>query len=139
MDFEELARRFMQSTHRMRSEGPPKPFDGTLQGEMFALSYLLRQGGTLVPGDISAEMKISSARVAAILKNLENKGFVSRAIDPSDRRRVLVSLTDDGAEHIKGHHKFVFEKIKKMLENLGEVDAKEFVRILERLADSEKD
>lgn len=135
MNYEELAKEFLHSSYQFRSHGHQKKIDGTMQGEIFATSYILRQGGMVLPSEISGEMNISSARVAAILNNLEVKGFVTRQIDKSDRRRILVSLTQEGTEFAEKHNKMVLKSTAMMLESLGEYDAKELVRIMGRLSE----
>ncbi|NLK22290.1 MAG: MarR family transcriptional regulator [Epulopiscium sp.] len=89
----------------------------------------------MLPSDISNEMNISSARVAAMLNNLENKGLITREIDKSDRRRILVELTQDGIEFTKDRNKTVVNYTVRILKLLGEHDAKELVRIVGRLSE----
>lgn len=38
-------------------------------------------------------LELSTARIAAMLNNLERKGAITRARDKADRRRVVVRLT----------------------------------------------
>lgn len=135
MDYEELAKQFLHNSYQYRSRGHQKRFDDSMHGETFAMSYIFRQGGTVLPSDISSEMNISSARVAAMLNNLENKGLITREIDKSDRRRVLVELTQDGIEFAKNHNKTVVNYTIRTLKLLGEHDAKELVRIIGRLSE----
>jgi len=134
MDYAELAKQFLHNSYQFRSRGHQKKIDETMHGETFTMSYILRQGGIVLPSEISSEMNISSARVAVILNNLENKGFITRQIDKSDRRKVLVSLTQEGVEFTEEHNKTVINSTARMLEALGEYDAKELVRIMGRLS-----
>ncbi len=41
-------------------------------------------------------VELSSSRLSRILESLENKGFVTRKLDVSDRRSILVNLTKKG-------------------------------------------
>ena len=50
--------------------------------------------GRLTPGDIAGHTGLSSGAVTAMLDRLERADMVQRLPDPSDRRRVLVQLTD---------------------------------------------
>src|SRR5580698_7272982 len=50
--------------------------------------------GRLSPGEIAGHTGLSSGAVTAMLDRLERSGLVQRLPDPSDRRRVLVQLTD---------------------------------------------
>lgn len=135
MDYIELAKQFLNHSYQFKNRGHQKKIDETMQGETFVLLYILRQGDIVLPSEISNEMNISSARVAAILNNLENKGLITRRIDKSDRRKILVDLTQEGIESAEKHNQMVLNMTARMLELLGEHDAKELVRIMGRLAE----
>ena len=89
----------------------------------------------MIPSDISKEMGISSARIAAALNSLEEKGFITRRIDTDDRRRILVDLTKCGRTEVEKHKSEVKTTTANMMKYLGEHDAKELVRIMKRLSD----
>lgn len=133
MDYTGLAKQFLHSTYRFRTLGNQKKVDETMQGETFALLYILKQGGIVLPSEISNEMSVSSARVAAILNNLENKGYITRQIDKSDRRKILVELTRKGVRRAEKQNQMVISITARMLELLGQHDAKELVRIMGKL------
>jgi len=84
-------------------------------------------------------MGISTARIAAALGSLESKGLITRRIDEKDRRRILVELTDAGREKEAEHAKGIMRVLVRMLENLGEADAIEFLRILKKVAEHPPD
>lgn len=135
MDYTELAVELIQKMkvlHRAKSQ---KNMNGALQGEQFVLHYLLHQGGDVLPGEISNEMDVSSARVATALNSLENKGLITRQIDKSDRRRIIVSLTAKGRDAAKKHKQAIVQEMAEVLALLGEEDAKEFIRIIGRLVE----
>jgi DNA-binding MarR family transcriptional regulator len=92
-------------------------------------------GGSVIPSEISNEMGISTARIAVTLGSLESKGLITRRIDASDRRRILVELTEEGRTKHAEHEKMIMGVLMRMLENLGEADALEFLRILKRIAE----
>ena len=133
MDYSALADELMQIMHRFHKANPRKPLNAALQGESFVMQYLCHQQRKVLPGEISAEMNISTARIAATLNGLEMKGYVTRRIDPGDRRRILVEITPLGEEVGMKHFKEHMNEMVHLLEALGEHDAKEFVRILEKL------
>ena len=60
------------------------------KGEFFVLNYLTDHGGTAFPKALSREMKVSTARIAALLKHMEIKGWVTRTADCQDNRQVIV-------------------------------------------------
>nr|WP_305145035.1 MarR family winged helix-turn-helix transcriptional regulator [Anaerotignum propionicum] len=119
----------------MRKINSHKEIHDSVHGENFVLLFISQRGGKVIPSDISNEMGISTARVAAALNSLEKKGLIIRRIDAEDRRRILIDLTDSGMEQVKNHYSMVLNMVKNMLHFLGEKDAKEFIRIMKRLAE----
>lgn len=71
-----------------------------LQGEMKVLSYIHHENADILPGQLSTALNMTAGRIAGILRSLEKKGFIIRRTDESDRRRVLVSITENGSRQI---------------------------------------
>jgi DNA-binding MarR family transcriptional regulator len=134
MDYEGLAKELLQSMLSIRRTGQPMFAQDGAQGEAFVL-YHIKRNGEAIPSDISGAMGISSARVAVVLNSLENKGLITREIDSGDRRRIIVRLTPKGIDQAEDRRRKNVEMIKDVLTKLGERDAKEYVRITERLAE----
>ncbi|HEX3078603.1 MAG TPA: MarR family transcriptional regulator [Lachnospiraceae bacterium] len=135
MDYEGLAREYMEVMYQMRKRSAQKHINDSMHGENFVLHYISMHEGNVVPSDISNEMGITSARIAATLNSLEGKGFISRRIDAQDRRRILIDLTDAGKEQAKKQYHMIKNITTNMLQYLGDDDAKEFIRIMRKLAD----
>lgn len=49
-------------------------------------------------GDLAKKMHLAPASLTRILERLEQRQFITRAIDPSDRRRIVVSIISEGLE-----------------------------------------
>ncbi|WP_436527540.1 MarR family winged helix-turn-helix transcriptional regulator [Actinoplanes sp. HUAS TT8] len=66
--------------------------------EFDVLATLRRSGPPyqLSPGALAASMMLSTGGTTARLDRLEKAGLVARSPDPSDRRAILVHLTDQG-------------------------------------------
>lgn len=135
MDYSELAIKYLKSMFTLSKSRPHKQIHESMKGETFVLQYIALHEGDVLPSDISNMMCISSARIAATLNSLENKGLITRKIDTSDRRRILVDLTPNGKEQVKEHYQMVLKNVSRMLSVLGEYDAREYVRIIGRLSD----
>jgi DNA-binding MarR family transcriptional regulator len=135
MDYTTLAHEFMKNMGQLRKHNSQKQLNDSMHGEAFVLHYISMHDGNVIPSEISKEMGISSARIAATLNSLESKGMITRMIDVSDRRRILVELTSSGKEQVEKHFQEIMEFTTNMLCFLGEHDAKEYVRIMGRLAD----
>ncbi len=135
MNYEKLANEFLNATFELNKKGPQKTVDESMQGESFVLYYLYEIESKALPSTISDKMGISTARVAVILNRLENKELITRTIDKSDRRRILVELTNKGINVSKTLHNKIREMVVNLLTILGEEDSKEFVRIIKKLSD----
>jgi DNA-binding MarR family transcriptional regulator len=64
-------------------------------GMLSALSTIVRLG-PLRPGDLARAEVVTKPTMTRILGELEAKGFIERADDPSDARAFLVSATTEG-------------------------------------------
>ena len=53
--------------------------------------------GPLSMGDLGARLHLDSGTLTPLIKRLVQLGVVERQRDPADERRVLVTLTDQGA------------------------------------------
>ncbi|MDR1465680.1 MAG: MarR family transcriptional regulator [Oscillospiraceae bacterium] len=134
MDYTESANQLLQVFAAARNGSAVFLHRQLLQGEAFTLHMLSqREDGTVQPGELAAAAKTSTARVAATLGSLEQKGLVTRQVDPSDRRKVLVSLTPQGREDIQEKQQHMRALAEKMLRALGEDDARELLRLARRL------
>jgi DNA-binding MarR family transcriptional regulator len=133
MNYLGLARQFLNSLFQLKKHGHRKKISENMQGEALAMLYVLEQKDIVLPSEMSNEMNISSARVAAMLNSLESKELITRQIDKTDRRKILVSLTQKGIELALKHRQQVENHTAQILELLGEHDASELIRITEKL------
>jgi DNA-binding MarR family transcriptional regulator len=71
---------------------------GLNRGEVGVLGALLLAGSgqQLSPTQLFQGLMLSSAGITSRLDRLERRGYVKRTRHPSDRRGVLVTLTNDG-------------------------------------------
>ncbi len=134
MDYTKLAEDFLREMRAFRRFKPQKSINESMHGEAFVLHHIATSGNPVIPSEISEAMGISGARIAATLNSLENKCYIIRQIDTSDRRRILVTLTEKGREQEHACRRKLTETVEKMLRLLGEDDAKEYVRITRKMA-----
>ena len=128
---DELLRQFFLFRRRdpLRPEGKP-PLD---QGEMGALFLLNLKGEPQNPSRMSEILEVNTSRIAAILNSLEKKGFVQRTKDPSDGRKISVSITEQGRSFLQKGHDEVQQKTLELLRVLDERDLDDLLRILKKL------
>lgn len=57
--------------------------------------------GELNPSEISDRQGVSRNAMSSLIRNLEDEKLVERRLDPDDRRRFNISLTDSGRDLVK--------------------------------------
>lgn len=103
------------------------------RGEIYVLDLLLNSSGPIYPKDLSKKMEVSTARIAAILNQMEAKGWVQRTPDPGSTKQTLVILTEDGRAHIQEKREDILLAIERMLDRIGDEDAAELLRIQRKM------
>lgn len=103
---------------------------GSSKGERFALRQL-NERGAMSPSQLADLMRVSSGRVSTVLGALEKKGFISRDVDPDDRRNVIVTITDSGRERAQRDHEAMKESVCWIFSQMGERRTREFVELTE--------
>ena len=134
MKLNELANELLCAIEEIPHNTPAKTINDFSKGEVFLLNYLLISNGYALPGQMSEAMGTSTARIAAAVNSMERKGWVIRRKDMDDHRKTNVYITPKGAEYAKSCRESILESLKKLLLELGEQDAAEYLRITKRVA-----
>lgn len=130
-DFHELGRQLFTEFGSMHQR-ISRFTDQALSGEMAVMRALLLAGGSLTPSELADRAWVSSARIANILRALETKGWIEREHSKTDRRRVHVTVTDKGRQDLEIKRREFKDRAAAFLEQLGEEDINELVRLLRR-------
>lgn len=86
--------------------------------------HTLGRNGPCRLTDLTATEQLKQPALTSLVAKLERQGLVSRRSDPSDGRAVLLSLTKDGWEIVRGRH-------AKRVANLSQ--------LVDRLTDQERE
>ncbi|SFE82503.1 DNA-binding transcriptional regulator, MarR family [Actinacidiphila alni] len=98
-DIEGAATRAMLLTYHLRTVKQRSLVDhGLHKHEYDTLHTLAGRGGSAVPSELAADLKMAPASITGRLDALERRGFVRRTPSAADRRRVDVQLTAAGRE-----------------------------------------
>jgi len=90
---------------------------------------------TMTVTDLSNLLRITPAGVTHLINPLEEAGCIERLQDPDDRRVVLIGLTDKGNEIAEKHFEKFHEKVKDLVDYLGEEDSKTLIRLMSSVID----
>ncbi|OAB43208.1 MarR family winged helix-turn-helix transcriptional regulator [Paenibacillus glacialis] len=97
------------------------------------LTYLCPPGSNGIKvSELSKQLKITSSAVTHVIQSLEQTGYITRTMDPGDRRSILVSATDEGHHFVEEREKELFARFQQLREHLGTDDTKQFIRILNK-------
>lgn len=130
MNYDEMAYVFLDEFFKT-GKGNFGKFDNlNMHGERAVLFSLDKGSSPLSAGEIASTLSVSTARVAVVLKSLAKKSFVLVTADKTDKRKTLVSLTQEGKNFIESQKQKLVDRTSKLLEILGKKDAKNFVRIM---------
>lgn len=99
------------------------------RGEIGVLGYLAFEKDEATAGELSEKLNVTTARIASILNSLEAKDYIKRTEDNKDKRKTLVVVTKKGKALAKKAKKEVIDKITKVINEIGEEEAKEYIRI----------
>lgn len=83
------------------------------------LRFLSESGKPMTAGSISKFMNVSTARVAVLLKKMENRGFVCRETGEEDARTVVVSLTELGVDTADRMRAEAYNDIGILIDTIG--------------------
>jgi DNA-binding MarR family transcriptional regulator len=103
--------------------------------EFDVLAALRRAGAPyqLSPGRLIRETLVTSGTMTNRVDRLATRGLVRRLPDPSDRRGVLVRLTDQGRITVDGALEGLLERERELLAGLNAADQKRLSSLLRGL------
>jgi len=133
MLYEELAAELLNVRTKLLQVPAQRELTKMMRGELFVLNYLRNREETVHPKELSEKLAVSTARIARLLKHMEDQNLIVRYADAQDSRQVIVRLTEQGVKEIEAARKAVLEYTACMLESLGAEDAKEYIRIQEKI------
>lgn len=97
-----------------------------------AVMRVLAIKGECTPSQLADATGNSPGRISAILSALEKKGLVTRAIDPENRRHVIVRITPEGKRLVKLHKKTMDDRMRWVFGQMGERRTEQFLDLLTR-------
>jgi DNA-binding MarR family transcriptional regulator len=99
---------------------------------------LLEREGPVTPGALATKERITPQSMGTILVSLEELGLVSRTPDPTDGRRLVISVTEAGRQGILGARRQKEERLAQALATNFTNEEQQVLRaalpLLERLA-----
>ena len=115
------------------SKAPPtehfQNIDKNTAGIRAILKYLSETDKKVTAGNISEHMKVSTARVAVLLKKMVAKDLIEKEQDPADGRIVVVKLSEHGKQTAARLQENIRSHIGEMIDRVGMERMLEFAAI----------
>ena len=85
-----------------------------------------------VPG-MQKKLHISKPAISYILNTLEKKNYITREIDPKDRRKVSISATPEGKAAARQSQEKYDAVWEELLDRFGEENMRQLIRLIQDL------
>ena len=135
MDTDNLVEKIFETFDSINIEVLFDKLKFSLKGENMLLSILNSLGGQGTVAEITQYFDFTPARLSALVKTLENKGYVKKIQNENDRRTSTIVLTSEGTLRYLSYREEAIKNALVILEELGEEDTREFLRIIKRVSD----
>lgn len=99
----------------------------------YAALTALSDFGPLVQGELADRLAVDRAHMVGHLDDLERLGLVARTRDPEDRRRMIVTLTAEGAARLPSLHAAAQRSQRDLLDVLSNRERQSLVDLLARV------
>ncbi len=116
--------------NQARNNGALDIFSSLFQTDYRILIYL-NSHPDAHPSLMADELKVTRPNIAANLRLLEQKRFITRDVDEANRRQVYVNLTDDGKSYLEKIDAQLHFLFGGWFTILGKEETKHLLKILE--------
>ena len=110
--------------------------DDNITPVQYGLLSVLIDDPWLDQTEIGYQVGLDRTTSADVIRRLEEKGWVERRVNPSDRRSRQARVTDEGAEVMTTLKNKMVQTQKRLLEPLEESERHVFMDLLKKLVDA---
>jgi DNA-binding MarR family transcriptional regulator len=83
---------------RLRAERMAPGMESELSGTQLAALAALERRAAMTPGELAGHERVQPPSMTRVIAALEDRGLVARAPHPTDRRQIVLTITDQGRE-----------------------------------------
>jgi MarR family transcriptional regulator, organic hydroperoxide resistance regulator len=124
----------MGAERRLRGRDQHRKIDDGLTIAHVRALFAFDKTEAATAGEIAESARLSAASVTAMLDDLEGDGIVTRVRSDTDRRRVLVTLTDEGRALLKKRRRIWLKRWDAAMADVPERDLDAAAEVLRRIA-----
>ncbi len=107
--------------------------DANLTLSQFGTLEALLHLGPLNQRELGQKLLKSGGNITMVIDNLQKSGMVKKETDPSDRRAVIISLTDKGRKYIEDYFPRHLDKIKEEFAVLSNKEKDQLATLCKKL------
>lgn len=108
---------------------------GTIHGCSIKARELDKNSAGISVGELTDKIHATKPAASKMLGSIEDKGYIKRAISPTDRRVVYISLTELGQSIIDEAYSSMHELTDNIVKRMGEEDSVELLSLMYKLYD----
>lgn len=108
---------------------------GAIHGCTIKARELDKNSAGISVGELTDKIHATKPAASKMLGAIEDKGYIKRAISPTDRRVVYISLTELGQSIIDEAYSSMFELTDNVMKSMGDEDSVELLRLMYKLYD----
>jgi DNA-binding MarR family transcriptional regulator len=111
---------------------------GMSQGRFHILMHLFRHkdSGGLSPSELSRHIGVKSASITGLVDTLEKNEMVCRQRDSSDRRKVLIKLTDYGESFLRRFLPQHQEHVRAFMSGITADENQQLTQLLKKVVET---
>ena len=106
-----------------------------LTGPQALLLTEIARGGALTGSELAARVSLSPATVTDVVKRLEVRGLLTKERSETDKRRIILSATEEGALLVRQSVPLLQERFQHRLASLQDWERMQLLSSLQRIAE----
>jgi DNA-binding MarR family transcriptional regulator len=108
-----------------------------LRSYHYRLLAALEEWGPIGQAALGRRTGVDRSDVVSVLDDLERLGLTKRTVDPTNRRRNIVSITPAGSDQLGALDEVIDQVQERVLEPLSANERRQLTKLLGKLADAD--
>jgi DNA-binding MarR family transcriptional regulator len=108
-----------------------------LRSYHYRLLAALQEWGPASQANLGRSTSVDRSDVVTVLSELERLGLIQRTVDPTNRRRNIVSITPAGSKQLQALDNVIDEIQEQVLAPLSQNERRQLTKLLRRLVDGD--
>lgn len=137
---QEVCAKILRSMEKLSNIRPDGIIEGMTASEFSVLccvvEYPRKNPGAASVADIAAQMGVSVPAVSRTLRSLQEKGWIERTVDETDRRSVRVTATNSGEENMRRNFRRVVDALNRIMSVFTEDEMRTIAELYSKFANA---